>query len=610
MIGFINLNTLLLTNINIRVLIMKTKKKIILFAFLCGPLLQAYAAPLPSPAEAADIQQQQQVIREQQRQKQFQQNMMPDVNVRLEQPETSEVMRKLPQDESPCFAIKQIKLDGNQAELFQFALNTAIYRSKFKSGMCLGGKGVNYIMNLAQNALIERGYTTSRILASPQDLSKGELVLTMIPGRIHEIRYNLDNANQTHVGRIRHIQNEFPVKSGDILNLRDLEQGLENLKRVPTAEADIQIVPAEAPDESDVVITWVQRKIPLRLSFNMDDSGSHATGRYQGGVTLSVDNPLGLSDLFYVNYNHDLGSKDSVFDGEGNKTGSGTHGYAMHYSVPFGNWLLAYNQNYYRYHQAIAGYNQNYDYNGSSENMDLGLTRLLYRNSHRKIDVSARIWRRKSHNYIDDAEIEVQRRHTAGWALGLNHREYIGNAILNLGAGYKRGTGADNSLHAVEEEFGEGTSRMEIIFLDASLFKPFSLGKYNFSFDTSFHGQWNKTPLTTQDQISIGGRYTVRGFDGELTLMGEQGWYWNNNLNWQFLPGHQAYLGLDVGHITGRNSEIQLGKTLAGTVLGLKGQFRAGGNWYYDVFMGKPLYKPQYFHTDRTTFGFNLNYSI
>ena len=588
---------------------MNISKYLFFLSLVNGVIYQTYAAPSSGPANPADIEQQQ-IIREQQRLKQFQEKMQPEVNVRLQPPQIEGTVNGLPQDEKPCFAIRSIKLNGDQAQRFQFALNKAIYQSKFKPGLCLGSNGINYIMTLAQNAVIDRGYTTTRILASPQDLSTGELVLTVIPGRIHEIRYNLDNADQTHVNRIRRIQNEFPARSGDILNLRDLEQGLENLKRVPTVEADIQIVPAEAPNESDVVVSWSQRKVPVRISFNADDSGSHATGRYQGGVTLSVDNPLGLSDLFYVNYNHDLGSKDSTVDIDGNRTGSGTHGYSLHYSVPVGNWLIAFNQNYYRYHQAIAGYNQNYDYNGSSENTDLGITRMIYRNSHRKIDVSARIWRRKSHNYIDDAEIEVQRRHTAGWAIGLNHQEYLGNAILNLSAGYKRGTGADHSLRAAEEEFGEGTSRMEIITLDASLMKPFRVGKYNFSYDTSFHGQWNKTPLITQDQVSIGGRYTVRGFDGELTLMGEQGWYWNNNLNWQYLPGHQVYAGIDVGHITGRTSEMQLGKTLAGTVLGFKGQIKAGGNWYYDVFMGKPIYKPQHFRTDKTTFGFNLNYSL
>lgn len=35
------------------------------------------------------------------------------------------------------------------------------------------------------------------------------------------------------------------MKSGALLNIRDMEQGLENFKRVPTVEADFKIQPAE-----------------------------------------------------------------------------------------------------------------------------------------------------------------------------------------------------------------------------------------------------------------------------------------------------------------------------------------------------------------------------
>ncbi|MDK4700156.1 ShlB/FhaC/HecB family hemolysin secretion/activation protein [Kingella negevensis] len=31
--------------------------------------------------------------------------------------------------------------------------------------------------------------------------------------------------------------------------------------------------------------------------------------------------------------------------------------------------------------------------------------------------------------------------------------------------------------------------------------------------------------------------YTVRGFDGELSLSAERGWYWHNDLSWQFKQG-------------------------------------------------------------------------
>lgn len=465
-------------------------------------------------------------------------------------------------------------------------------------------------MTLAQNAIIARGYTTTRILAAPQDLNDGTLTLTVLPGRIRQIRVNMESPDTTHAGRIAAFGNTFPASSGDILNLRDLEQGLENLKRVPTAEADIQIVPAETPNESDVVIVWQQRLFPYRVSVGVDDSGSDSTGKYQGSVTLSLDNPLGLSDLFYLSYNHDLGHKDRYTDAAGNKTGSGTRGYALHYSVPAGYWLWSLNHSAYRYHQAVAGANENYDYNCDSSNSDVGVTRLLYRDARRKTSLSAKLWQRESRNRINDAEVPNQRRRTGGWALNLDHKEYLGNATLNLGLGYKRGTGLNRSLAAVEEIHGEGTSRMQIVTADAGLNLPFRLGRQAFSYDGTLRAQWNRTPLTPQDRIAIGGRYSVRGFDGELTLSAERGGYWRNDLAWHYLPGHQLYFGVDGGHVAGPSAKKLLGRTLAGAVIGLKGQFKLGGQLYYDFFAGKPLKKPQYFRSANTAYGFSVNYSF
>ncbi len=94
------------------------------------------------------------------------------------------------------------------------------------------------------------------------------------------------------------------------MNLRDIEQALENLRRLTTAEADIQIVPGTQPGESDLVVLWKQKQ-PLRFTLSTGDSGSEATGRYQGSATLSVDNPFLLNDLFYASFSNDLGGGDS-----------------------------------------------------------------------------------------------------------------------------------------------------------------------------------------------------------------------------------------------------------------------------------------------------------
>ncbi|WP_115225359.1 ShlB/FhaC/HecB family hemolysin secretion/activation protein [Bergeriella denitrificans] len=562
-------------------------------------------------AHAADDTQANFIRQEQLRRQALLQQARPQRDVHLDLPSENPARPfSLAYSESPCFPVQSVTLTGDSARRFQFALNQALKQSAFQPGMCLGAQGINHIMTLAQNAVIGRGYTTTRILAAPQDLNSGMLALTVLPGRIRSLHIDRSRDEATRAGRIAAFQNEFPLQNGDILNLRDLEQGLENLKRLPTVEADIRIEPGEKPSESDVAVVWQQRLLPYRLTLAADDAGSKATGKYQGSVSLSAENPFGLSDMFYASVSHDLGHKASYTDADGKHTGSGTNGYAFHYSVPFGKWLWSWNHSSYRYHQAVAGMSEVYDYNGKSRTSDIGISRLLYRDAQRKTHLSAKLWQRETRSFIDDTEIEVQRRQTAGWALGLNHKEYIGKATLDVGLNYKRGTGRNNSPAAPEEAFGEGTSRMKILTADVQLNVPFKLGRQQFAYDTRLHAQWNKTPLTPLDKLAIGNRYTVRGFDGGTTLSAERGWYWRNDLSWQYARNHRAYIGIDTGHVSGRSAPYLLGQSLSGGAVGLKGQFTIGGSLYYDIFAAKPLHKPAYFQTANTHYGFNVNYSF
>jgi len=170
------------------------------------------------------------------------------------------------------------------------------------------------VLARAQQAAIARGYATTRVVAAPQDLSSGTLTLPLVPGRIAAIRTTADSS-PTLLGNPALLATAIPSRPGDLLNLRDIEQSLENLKRTPTAEADIQIEPATAPNakpgDSDLVVKYVQSK-KWRVTLSLDDSGTEATGRYQSGATLSLDNPFGLNDLFYVSANHSI--NNHVFD--------------------------------------------------------------------------------------------------------------------------------------------------------------------------------------------------------------------------------------------------------------------------------------------------------
>ncbi|WP_414649105.1 ShlB/FhaC/HecB family hemolysin secretion/activation protein [Dyella sp.] len=390
----------------------------------------------------------------------------------------------------------------------------------------------------------------------------------------------------------------MPARPGDLLNLRDIEQALENFKRVPTVEADIQIVPANGnatAGDSDLVIVRKQSS-PMRVAVTLDDSGSDATGKLQGGATLSLDNLLTWNDLFYANFGQD------VFDGDH----KGTRGYTLHYDLPYGYWLLGATASSYTYHQTVAGYAATYIYSGTSHNVDVRLSRLLYRNATIKFGAYVRAWERDSNNFIDDTEVLVQRRRQGGWEAGFTYKQFIDASTLDANVAYRRGTGTFNALHAPEEAFDEGTARPKIITADAHFTLPFQLGGQRLRYIGSWRAQWDQTPLVPQDRFAIGGRYTVRGYDGELQLTGDHGWLVRNDLGWIVAGSQELYLGLDVGHVGGPPTQWELGQTLAGGVVGMRGGWR---RFAWDVFAGAPISKPRGFPTDNPTAGFNLSWS-
>lgn len=573
--------------------------KITLFLIVLGVAVysvQAHGQPMPLPNNSA-----QELLLQQQRERELREQMDNTANVRtpeVEQPGPEQM--RIPEHETPCFPIENITLTGELSNQFQFALRAAGKTTGAKDpaiGRCLGSQGINIVMARVQNAIIAKGYITTRVVAAPQDLTTGTLTLTVIPGRIRAIRWAQGSQTRTNW------RTALPMREGDVLNLRDLEQGLEVFKRVPTAEADIQIEPGETIGESDLVLAW-QQKFPFRLNFSVDDGGSRDTGRYQGAVTLSYDNWFTANDLFYVSFNHYLADS----------SGGNSRGYSLHYSVPvYGDWLLSFNGNYYKYEQQIAGINQNYTYRGSSQNADLTLSRLLYRNSTIRLNGYVKGWTRRSRNYIDDIEIMVQRRKTAGWELGADYRQFFGSAILNAMLSYHRGTGANNALTAPEEMYGTGTSRMKIINLNATLSLPWRISSQNFRYYGTVRAQWNDTPLVPQDQFAIGGRYTVRGFDGRNNLMGDRGLLWRNEVGW-VIPNtvYELYTGMDFGRVSGPATRYQVGQNLTGAVLGFRGGFNIKGYAYfsYDAFVGMPIHKPGGFETSKYTSGFNLNLSF
>ncbi len=62
-----------------------------------------------------------------------------------------------------------------------------------------------------------------------------------------------------------------------------------------------------------------------------------------------------------------------------------------------------------------------------AENLGMQLSRVLHRNGTQKTVLTYDVQTRRSRNYINDTEIQVQRRQTAAWRLGLQHRHCAGH---------------------------------------------------------------------------------------------------------------------------------------------------------------------------------------
>lgn len=504
--------------------------------------------------------------------------------------------------ETPCFRIDRVTLDvpdslpdGVKAQgasalpmdRFAFAREWL----EHYTGQCVGKQGLDVLVKGLSQAVLSRGFITTRVLLPEQDLSRGTLKVALIPGVIRHVRFADEKLRGTW-------KTAFPTGDGEVLNLRDLEQGLEQMKRVTSQDVSMQIVPGELPGESDVVLD-VKRGKPWTVVASIDNSGTRATGKLQGNLSVGIDNPLGLNDMLNVGVSQDLEFGDKRL---------GSHGWNGFYSIPWGYWtatLSAYTNTYY---QQIAGVNQTFVASGNSKTLDFKLARVLLRSQNDVLGGYFRLSRRFGKSFIEDTEISQQRRNNAIIELGLTDRHYFDGAQFDGTLAYRQGVGGLGAQDDILSVDGGPTYRYRMAVLDANLSVPFAIAKQPFRYVTSVHGQYTGNTLYYIDDLTIGSRYTVRGFDGETMLAAARGLYWRNELQMPIgQTGQAIYAGLDYGRVWGPQPVALVGTQLAGAVIGVKGSIGTRfGSYGYDLFAGTPVYKPSGFPTARVTVGFQL----
>ncbi|WP_244828606.1 ShlB/FhaC/HecB family hemolysin secretion/activation protein [Caballeronia sp. TF1N1] len=577
--------------------------------------LAVHAQQAPSMADEAaatraNAQQEQQV--QQQREAQQRDDAVQAPAVRSAVPGAQD-FSTLP-TESPCFRINTFTLDvpPSLPDAIRAKGASALPLDPFAfarewlghyTDQCIGKEGVNLLTKGLQQAILSRGYITTRVLLPEQDLSHGTLKFALVPGVIRDIRF----AEPMSRGSWK---TAFPTRPGDVLDLRDLEQGIEQMKRVASQDADMKIEPTDIPGESDVVLT-VKRGKPYSFVASVDNSGSRATGKLQGNLSLGIDNLLGLNDVLTVGANQDLEFGDK---------GLGSHGFNGSYSMPWGYWTATVFGNTNTYYQQIAGANQTFVSSGNSQTAGVKLARVLHRGQSDVFGTYVQLSKRFGASFIDDTEIELQHRNNTFLELGLTDRHYLGGAQFDGTLAFRQGIGAfgatpdpslppDPNIAPTPATKPSGpTYRFHMAVLDANLSVPLAIANQALRYVTTIHGQYTNDTLNYIDDLTIGSRYTVRGFDGEQMLAAERGFYWRNELQAPIgKTGQALYAGIDYGRVFGPNTAFLAGTQLVGAVIGIRGGVPTKyAGLSYDLFAGTPIYKPSGFPTSRVTVGFQM----
>lgn len=412
---------------------------------------------------------------------------------------------------------------------------------------------INTLVKKINNIYIEKAYVTSRAYIKPQDLSKGHLSITAMEGKVEKISGN--NISTVMV---------FPGMEGEVLDLRDLEVGLEQLNRLQSVDATMAINPGEEEGSSQILITGKQTGSVLHGNLGVNNYGTEKSGRYQFSGSAGWDNPLGVNDLLTINLN----TTDKQ-DNENNSLGN-----SISYALPVGRSYIEISYSKFDYDQIVNGLNKDYQSKGENEIFQIRSEYKLFHNKDQKGKLDISLLRKKNDNYLEDVFLE-----TSSNKLTILQFSYTHNFAAQTWDGYatlKYNRGLDwfgaTTGSSADPTFNKYT-------LDLSYNKRINSEGVPAFYNFSLYGQYAKKGIVGSEQIGIGGPYSVRGFTSEGQISGNKGFYVRNEL--AFIQRFEKvtmtpYFALDYGVVS--ENEESYGGHIVGISFGSRFNF-------YDCFL-------------------------
>ncbi|PDT18601.1 hemin transporter [Rhizobium sp. J15] len=481
------------------------------------------------------------------------------------------------QGNGACFDITRVEIEGatllSPGELGKV---TAPYGNR-----CVGLAEINAVLKDVTHLYIDHGYVTSRAYVPQQDIRKTRILrLLVVEGTLSDIYLN----GKKLVGSGA-LATAFPGLIGRVVNIRDIEQGLDQMNRLQANDAKSAMLPGPKDGTSILNIENRQGR-PWHVSLGNNNMGQESTGFSRSSASLGYDDLLGINDQWNFSYEHS--GPDYPWSDDGNGYGNS---YSGSVSVPYGYSTVSLNGSWYQYESTVEGNFNSLDTSGNSGQAGLGVDRVVLRDKDSITTVRSSLTYKQTNNFLLGNLIEVgSRRYTVG-DIGISHSRRMFGGIWVFDVSYDKGLGLFDAVDPGEPGAGDADPRFSKFNATISVTQPFKLAGQQVELTSLISGQYSPDNLLGAEQISLGGYSNVRG-TRESMLFGNNGVFSHNEIVWRTQsnqsggPAAKAfgelrpYLGFDYGHIYGQKRFDIIGGDLAGWTAGIRA---VGGNISADL---------------------------
>ncbi|VVO32217.1 ShlB/FhaC/HecB family hemolysin secretion/activation protein [Pseudomonas fluorescens] len=497
-----------------------------------------YAAEFSAPGQEVLRQQQQQQrdlqqIQLDQRRRQLERGSFGEAPIAPETIDTKAVDER-------CWPISGVRVGG----VTLISRKTLDQRLNPTLSPCMGVNQINQVLATITELYVQAGYIASRPYLSTAPEAGQSLDILVDEGYVESIEL-ADQSLPVALG------GAFPGMLGKALNLRDLEQGLDQLNRLRSVDLSADIAPGSEPGASRIILRSRSRdQSRWALNLGLDNLGSASTGRDRNTLILGVDSPLQLNDSLNFSFSDTLN--------QGDRYGRSA---SLYYAIPYGYWTWSVLASHAQYRAPFKLSNLTLHTTGTTEQLSLRADRVLWRGQGYQLSANLQLARKEVDSYLERLYLTIQSPTLTVAEAGLN-LFWLDSAVWNLDVNYAQGLrwfGADDD--AERRDYRQPKAQFRKYRASLGQWRNGRFGQQAWQWQSQLNVQYSPAPLPAIEQLLATDDSAVRGFRLN-SASGASGAVWRNTLR---LPLHTGLpvqitprLGLDSGVVqAGRDAPSQ-----------------------------------------------------